>query len=165
MTILRDGQEQTVDVTLAPRPATLSQAEPVNPLPAPDQQSPDQQSPDSEQQPEQTNRPRLGISGLELSPALAEALELSVDEGILIIEVVPGSPAEEAGLKAGLESFELEGEQIMVGGDIILAIDGTPVTSVAELREALRQYVPNATLTLTILRDGAEQEVTVQLAE
>ncbi len=166
LTILRDGKEQAVDVTLAARPATLSQAEPVNPLPAPDQQSPDQQAPDNEQQqPEQTNRPRLGISGLEITPELAEALDLPVEEGILIIEVVADSPAENAGLKAGLDSFDLNGEEIMVGGDIILAIDGQPVTNVEALREALRQYVPNATLTLTILRDGAEQEVTVQLAE
>ncbi len=161
LTILRDGKEQSVDVTLAARPATLSQAEPVNPLPAPDQQAPDNE----QQQPEQTNRPRLGISGLELTPELAEALDLTVEEGILIIEVIQGSPAENAGLKAGLDSFDLNGEEIMVGGDIILAIDGQPVTSVEALREVLRQYVPNATLTLTILRDGAEQEVTVQLGE
>jgi len=165
MTILRDGKQQSVEVTLAARPATLTQAEPVSPLPAPDQQSPDQQSPDNEQQPEQTNRPRLGISGLEITPELAAALDLPVEEGILVIEIVPGSPAEEAGLKVGTESFSLNGEEIMVGGDIILAIDGQSVTSVESLREALRQYVPNATLTLTILRDGAEQEVTVQLAE
>jgi len=166
LTILRDGKEQTVDVTLAARPATLSQAEPVNPQPVPDQQSPDQQSPDNgQQQPGQTSRPRLGISGLELNSELASTLSLPVEEGILIIEVVPGSPAETAGLKAGNETFDLNGEQIHVGGDIITAIDGQPVTTVAALRDALRQYVPNATLTLTILRDGTEQEVTVQLAE
>ncbi len=84
---------------------------------------------------------------------------------MLIIEVTPGSPAEQAGLKAGSESYSLNGETILIGGDIITAIDGQPVTSVEGLREALRQYVPNATLTLTILRAGAEQEVTIQLGE
>jgi serine protease Do len=166
LTILRDGKEQTVDVTLAARPATLSQAESANPLPSPDQQSPEQQSPDNEQQqPEQTSRPRLGISGLEITPDLATALDLPVEEGVLIIEVVPGSPAEQAGLKAGTESFDLNGQEIMVGGDIIAAIDGTPVTSVESLRETLRQYVPNATLVLTILRNGIKQPVTIQLGE
>jgi len=95
-------------------------------------------------------RPNLGISGDELTPQLAGFFGVKQGKGVLVREVVMGSPAAKAGLKAG---------------DIIVAVDGKAVTTVAELRRNL-ELKPGAEtrkLTLTIVRDHHEQPLPVEI--
>lgn len=167
LTILRDGKESNLDVTLGSRPGKQARANLFrNELPDDDQQEPESpvvpEKPDQNQQ-TPTFRPRLGVTGAELTPAIVEALGLPVEEGVLIVEVQAGSPADIAGLKGGTESVTIDGQEILAGGDVIVELGGTPITSVSELRELLLQYVPNAKINLTIIRNGQSIPVEVQL--
>lgn len=95
-------------------------------------------------------QPFIGISGIDVTPAIAEQFGLPLDRGILIAEVTPDSPAEAAGLQPG---------------DILTAIDDTEVETVAELQSALEEYEPGDEVVLQINRDGTDEEVTVELGE
>jgi membrane-associated protease RseP (regulator of RpoE activity) len=94
---------------------------------------------------------RLGISPDELTPQLAEFFGVKQGKGVLVREVVVGSAAAKAGLKAG---------------DVIVAVDGKEVTSVSKLRRALagnKEEKEARKATLTIVRDKREQTVAVEL--
>jgi hypothetical protein len=95
-------------------------------------------------------RPTLGISGEELTTQLANYFGVKEGKGVLVSEVVMGSPAATAGLKAG---------------DVIVAVDGKGVSTVAELRKALeiKSGEERRKLNLTIVRDHHEQTVPVEL--
>jgi S1-C subfamily serine protease len=153
LTILRDGQEQRTDVTLEARPQ--SDAETVV-----------QSTTPSEPGLAPANGAWLGILGAAMTPDVAQSMDLPDDQsGILVIEVQPDSPAEKAGLQGGTESLTINGETLMIGGDIILSVNGTAVTDTQELRSALAQYEPGDQVTLELLRDGGEVTVEVTLAE
>jgi membrane-associated protease RseP (regulator of RpoE activity) len=94
--------------------------------------------------------PSLGISGDELTTQLANYFGVKQGKGVLVREVVVGSAAEKAGLKAG---------------DVIVQVEGKPVSSVGELRHALEAGTRDEKrkLSLTIVRDRREQTVTVEL--
>jgi len=101
----------------------------------------------------------LGIQGTELDPAIASDQGIPVDEGVLVTGVVPGGPADQAGLQGG----QGENERIPRGGDVITAIDGQAVSDVAEIGDLLNGKNPGDRVTLTVLRDGQQQEITVTL--
>ena len=109
-------------------------------------------------------RPWLGISGRALSDALAETLGIDVTEGVLLSEVLPNSPAADAGLVASSVERTLEGTQTSVG-DIITAVDGVKVTAVGDIISHFATKQPGDSVTLTILRDGETIEVSVTLGE
>jgi predicted metalloprotease with PDZ domain len=95
-------------------------------------------------------RPSLGISGDELTTQLASYFGVKQGKGVLVREVVVGSPAAKAGLKAG---------------DVIVAVDGKGVATVTELRQALeiKPGEEKRKLNLTVVRDHHEQTVPVEL--
>ncbi|HPH96323.1 MAG TPA: trypsin-like peptidase domain-containing protein [Anaerolineaceae bacterium] len=99
---------------------------------------------------------RMGISGATLTPDLAKAMNLSEDQkGVLVITVVEGSPAEKAGLKASTQKVEINGKTGLVGGDVIVAIDGTEITRFEDITSYLfNNTQAGQTVTLTVLRDG-----------
>jgi S1-C subfamily serine protease len=105
----------------------------------------------------------LGISGGSITPDLAEALKLPVDRGVLVDEIVEGGPAAEAGIRGGDSSATIEGANIKVGGDIIVAIDGRQVTDMEEVISAVNSAAPGDELKLTVRRGGETKEVTVTL--
>jgi S1-C subfamily serine protease len=86
-------------------------------------------------------------------------------QGVLVEQVESGSPAEQAGLQAGSQPLTVNGQSILVGGDIITAVDGQPVTQVNELRSILQQDQPGQQISLTILRNGAQTDLQVTLGE
>jgi S1-C subfamily serine protease len=90
----------------------------------------------------------LGIRGGDVTAALAEERDLPVQEGVLVAEAVQGGPAARAGLQPE---------------DIITALDQTAVKTLGELQDALSQHQPGDTVTLSIMRAGAEQELDVRL--
>jgi S1-C subfamily serine protease len=105
----------------------------------------------------------IGISGGTVTPELADALDLPVEEGVIVQTVVGGGPADEAGIQAGKTSAEVEGQQVGLGGDIITEIDGKKVASMDEMIEVIQESKPGDELTLTIMRDDQEKTADVAL--
>jgi len=162
VTILRDGQQQDVKVTLAARPAAAQQAQL-------DLQLPDSQSPDLPQLPQNhpniAGQPWLGIQGLSITSDIVNELGLPSNQtGVLVEDVRPDSPAEQAGLQGGTRSVMLGGQEVMIGGDVITAIDGQTVTSMDDLLSILQQSKVGQKVTLTIERDGKSLELAATLA-
>jgi 2-alkenal reductase len=109
--------------------------------------------------------PWLGISGLSINAFVAEALDLSTERGVLLQVVVDGGPADLAGLRADDEEVVFDGVPLAAGGDIILFIDGIPIGDMDDLVTELSRKLVDETVTVTILRDGAMQDVSVTLEE
>jgi S1-C subfamily serine protease len=110
-------------------------------------------------------RATLGAEGRAIWPGLAEALNLNVDSGILIERVVPGGPAAQAGIHGGTKSGKLGLQQLLVGGDVLIAIDGKAVTSQMDLNLMLNRSWPGNTVNLTIVRSGQKMNIPVKLGE
>jgi S1-C subfamily serine protease len=151
LTILRDGEEEEISVKLSARPERKS-------APFPQETS----RPDDEE----AQGVWLGITAVELDSSLAEALELPAEvEGIVIQQVVHGSPAHSAGLKGGYMPLESDGLQILAGGDVILTIDDTTIMDLETLQDTLNQYEAGDEITLRILREAEETEVVITLTD
>jgi S1-C subfamily serine protease len=107
----------------------------------------------------------LGISGLSLSLDVNEAMKLPTEtRGVLIESVSPNSPAAKAGLKAGTQQTIVNGGNALLGGDIIVAIDGQPVKRFEDMVSYLFTNTNvGQTVKLTILRGGKQQDVSVTL--
>ena len=108
-------------------------------------------------------RPQLGVSGSEITPNLARLFGLSIERGVMVEEVLPGSPAAAAGLQAGARVVMVADRPHVLGGDIITAINGEPITSSSQLSRLLLQSHPGQTLRITIFRDGRHVELSLQL--
>jgi S1-C subfamily serine protease len=112
--------------------------------------------------------PWLGIEelGYEISPALAQALDLPVDHGLLIARLYRNSPADKAGLQGAQRETVLRNRRYLVGGDILIAVDAKTVNSWEDLSAYLdEQSDVGQSITLTMLRDGKELTLTATLAE
>lgn len=111
--------------------------------------------------------PWLGIAGEDITKALAKDLGLSVQSGVYVTVVEPGSPAQEAGLKGALRSASADsGGALPKGGDVITAADGNPVKTVDELAGYLdSQKKPGDTVELTVVRNGQEVSLKATLSE
>ncbi len=107
----------------------------------------------------------LGAEGRALWPGLADALGLPVQQGILVERVTPGGPAAQAGIRGGTRTALLGLQQLHVGGDVLIAINGNPVAGQNDLNLLLNRSQPGDTVTLTIIRDGKKMDVTVKLGE
>ena len=106
----------------------------------------------------------LGIQGQTMSADIASALGVD-GEGVLVAQVVDGSPAAEAGIKGGSDQTSLQGQPYVVGGDVITAIDGEQVSSMEQLAGIVSQHAPGDEVKLSVLRDGSASELTVTLSE
>jgi S1-C subfamily serine protease len=105
----------------------------------------------------------LGISGGSITPDLAKALKLPVEEGVLVNEVVKGGPADQAGVKGGDTSATIEGASFRLGGDIITEVDGERVGGMEDVINAVNSASPGDKMALTVDRDGDTKTVTVTL--
>ncbi|MEX1176966.1 MAG: trypsin-like peptidase domain-containing protein [Nitriliruptor sp.] len=94
--------------------------------------------------------PLLGIAGIDVSPEIAEEFDLEASRGAVVESVQEGTGAEEAGVQAG---------------DIVTAVDGEPLATMAQLVAEVRRRSPGDTVELTLIRDGEELEVEVTLSE
>jgi S1-C subfamily serine protease len=102
---------------------------------------------------------------LSMWSGLAEALELPVEEGLLVQRIVPGSPAERAGLRGGDRRVVVGMQYMLVGGDVIVAVNGEKVTKTVELTLALNRKRPGDTVTVTVYRERQKTDVKVTLGE
>src|ERR1700722_46540 len=110
-------------------------------------------------------RATLGAEGTPLWPGLASALNLPVQQGILIEQVTPGGAAAAAGIHGGNRTVIAGMRQLRVGGDVIVAINGKNISDQTDLNLLLNRQQPGDTATLTIYRDGKKMDVTVKLGE
>ena len=110
-------------------------------------------------------RPRLGVSVVPVAGDYADALSLPNQGGLLIQEVEPGSPAARAGLKGGREVVQIGNAQLMMGGDLIMAIDGKPIDRDDAISRSLSRKRAGDTVELTIYRAGRTMNVRVKLGE
>ena len=110
-------------------------------------------------------RPALGIRSMPIGPELAEQLGLPSDYGVLIIQVVPGSSAERAGLKGGNERAYIGNVPVLLGGDLIVAIDGQEVVDQQDLSHVMNNHRAGDTVTVTIYRGKKKMDVKVVLGE
>jgi len=108
--------------------------------------------------------PWLGIAGQDMTPGIADLLGLDEPRGFLVMEVVVGSPAEKAGIQRGNEDAVIDGMQVRVGGDVIIAIDNNTVRKIDDILAYVeREKSVGDGLKLTILRDGQTMEVMATL--
>ena len=98
-----------------------------------------------------------GLEGHTLSGDLAAIFNVPQPEGFLIKTVAKGSPAESAGIRGGNRTAVIDGQTLVVGGDILLAVDGIPTGNLADyqrMRDHMQKLAPGATITVTVLRAG-----------
>ncbi len=108
--------------------------------------------------------PWVGVSGETIRPEMIEALELPVENGVLIYTVEPDSPALKAGVQGGDREVLISGRLVIAGGDILVAIDGNQVKRFDDLINYLASRTKvGDDITLTLIRDGSEIEVRVTL--
>src|SRR5579859_3921756 len=104
-------------------------------------------------------RPALGVSTIPVDPNLADQMGLPADYGLLIVEVVPGGAAESAGLRGGTERAFLGNIPIMVGGDLIVAIDGNKVEDQQELAQVMNNHRAGDSVRVTVYRGKKKMDV------
>jgi S1-C subfamily serine protease len=108
-------------------------------------------------------RPMLGFTGSEVTDSMAALFGLPVGRGFLVEEVLPGSPAQIAGLRAGSRMVTISDKPYVLGGDIIVAVDGDPFTSAAQLAQVLLRSRPGQELRLKLYREGQTVEIELPL--
>jgi S1-C subfamily serine protease len=146
LTVLRNGQQITLNVTLEARPSAAQQPSSNAAAPTP-------------------GGTYLGIAGQTITAELAQAMKLPANQtGVLIQQVQTGSPADAAGLRASSQPATINGQQVLVGGDVITAFNSQPVNTVQDLQGFIQNAKPGDQVTLTLLRSGQQMTVTVTLA-
>ncbi len=144
LSIIRDGKPMTVQVELQARPT---------------------QAPQTAQQTNLTGA-YLGIRGVAMTTQIAQAADLPESlSGVLIEQVLVGSPADQAGLVAGDEIITVGGQEITIGGDVLLAIDNTAVATIEDLQALLGQMHPDQQVTLSIFRAGDSIQIDLTLGQ
>jgi S1-C subfamily serine protease len=106
-------------------------------------------------------RPSLGIVSYAIGPDLAEQMGLAADHGVLIQKVVPGGAAERAGLRGGNQQAYVGNTPIMLGGDLIVGIDGQEVADPQDINALMDRHQAGDTISVTILR--GRKQITLKL--
>jgi S1-C subfamily serine protease len=108
----------------------------------------------------------LGALGYSITPELARRLSLPVDKGILVARIYRNSPASEADIRGARQELIISNRRVLVGGDIIVAIDGHPINSSDDLDAYLEEETRvGQQVVVEFLRDGTRQKVAVELTE
>jgi S1-C subfamily serine protease len=110
-------------------------------------------------------RPALGVRTIPISAELADEIGLPSNYGLLIVQVTPGGSAEQAGLHGGTERAYLGNIPIMLGGDLIIAIDGEKVQDEQDLSQMMNNHRAGDTVKVTIIRNKKKMDVNVALGE
>jgi S1-C subfamily serine protease len=110
-------------------------------------------------------RPALGVRTIPISAELAAEMGLAADYGLLIVQVTPGGSADQAGLHGGTERAYLGNIPIMLGGDLIVAIDGEKVEDEQDLSQMMNNHRAGDTVKVTIYRGKKKVDVNVALGE
>ena len=110
--------------------------------------------------------PWLGVAARDVNIAIADVMGLEKPQGILVVEVTEGSPADLAGLRGATENVTIDGQLNPIGGDVIVGMDGVSMRIMADLVVYMeRRTSPGDAVVLEIIRDGEEMSVHVTLGE
>ncbi len=109
--------------------------------------------------------PWIGISGLDITEEIFKALNLPAREGVLVVEVVAGSPADKAGLRGGSTEKAVGNQQIKAGGDIIITIDDRKVRAMENIVQHLNTKNVGDAVEIGFIRDGEQKSVLLTLGE
>ena len=146
LTVLREGEKATLNLALAARP--------------------NRQIYNSQQEGTPQGGAYLGIVGMTLIPEIAQAMDLPADqEGVLIERVQQDSPADQAGLQGSYQAFLINGQPVMIGGDVIVYMDNQEIEDFEDLFDFLQEAKPDQVVECTLLRDGEEIRVEITLSE
>jgi S1-C subfamily serine protease len=108
--------------------------------------------------------PWLGLLGLTVTPDVAQAMNLASDQrGVLVEQVQRQGPADRAHLREGSQAFVSNGHRRLIGGDVIVALEGQPVSRLKDMQTFLQQAQPGQTVTLTLLQGKGQIQVKVTL--
>jgi len=110
-------------------------------------------------------RPALGVATIPIGPELADQIGLSVDYGLLVVKVSPGGAAERAGIRGGSERAYLGNIPIMLGGDLIVAIDGEKVADQQDLAQVMNNHRAGDKVKVTVYRGKQKMDLDVTLGE
>jgi len=110
-------------------------------------------------------RPALGIESFAIGPDLASQMGLAADSGVLIQKVFPGGPAERAGLHGGNQQAYVGNTPIMLGGDLIVGIDGQEVTDPQDISSIMNKHQAGDTISITIYRGRRQMTLKLILGE
>jgi S1-C subfamily serine protease len=110
-------------------------------------------------------RPSLGIVSYAIGPDLASQMGLAADSGVLIQRVIPGGAAERAGLHGGNEQAYVGNTPIMLGGDLIVAIDGQQVTDPEDISALMDKHQAGDTVSVTVVRGKKQMTLKLILGE
>jgi S1-C subfamily serine protease len=107
----------------------------------------------------------IGLQTIPVGGYLAQALDLPVEEGLLVETAAKGGPAAGAGVRGGDRVAQAGMQRIAIGGDVIVAIDGAKVANTMDLNIILNRKRPGDSVTLTVYRGGKKLEIAVKLGE
>jgi S1-C subfamily serine protease len=113
----------------------------------------------------EVHRAYLGLSGGDITPSIAQALNLPVQQGVLVEQVLNGGPADDAGIEGATGQATIGGQTVPIGGDIITKVDGKQITGMDDVISAVNEQKPGDDLTMTVWRDGQQRDVTVTLGD
>jgi S1-C subfamily serine protease len=106
----------------------------------------------------------IGASGTDMTYEIAETMGTDVTYGWLIAQVTSGGPADQAGLRGGTQQVTVAGQSVIIGGDIIIAINGARIRGIDDLSTFLEENtLPDQTIDVTIVRDGQTITLTLKL--
>ena len=108
-------------------------------------------------------RPSLGIVSLQVGPGIAEQIGLPADYGILVQSVLAGGAAQKAGMRGGSERAYMGKMPVVLGGDLIVALEGQEITTAQDLSTALNAHRAGDVVTLTVYRGQHKLTVHVTL--
>jgi S1-C subfamily serine protease len=105
----------------------------------------------------------LGVQVATIDPTVTKVVSGLPAHGVVVVKVTKGSPADKAGLKAGTQRMTGNGTSTLIGADVIVTVDGEPVTSTTQLSELVALHKPGETLELQVVRGGKSRTVDVTL--
>jgi len=112
------------------------------------------------------HHPWMGITGIDIDPDLAKIRELGNAKGFLVVTVIDGHPADDAGLQGVSKTVEIDGKEYPIDGDIIISVDGKEVRKINDLLVHLqREKSVGDEMILGVMRDGDLMHLTLTLAE
>ena len=146
LSVIRDGKNQHIDMILTARPTQGAE----------NRFQPNQESTQQQQ------RPALGINGINMTPELAERMNLTHSQkGFLIEDIISGGPADKAGIRGGYKIANINGSDFKLGGDIVVGIDEMVVGTIQDIQSYLDTKKVGDRVQMHVIRDG--QEITVPL--
>lgn len=110
-------------------------------------------------------RASMGVRGIDITSSLASAIDLPVESGVLITRIYPGSTAEGAGLRGASQRLVFSNLALPIGGDIITAIDGKPVATMADINLTLESRRPGESVQITFYRGQTKNQKSIVLRE